>query len=119
MHELHIAWDKANLDKRRASSRKSSRKRRARKLGNIVHFTPQEFEALKRQLGYRCVDCWKTEEELKLEGRTLAPDHIVSLEEGGLDCIENIQPLCHSRQKGSRKGCNNKKGKKNIDYLIS
>jgi HNH endonuclease len=108
--EEEAAWRKANPEKRTAGERK----RRARKRGQTVHYTPQEWQTLKRQLGYRCVSCWKTEAELNLLGRKLVGDHIISLSRGGLDSIENIQPLCHGKS-----GCNDKKQAKTKDFLIS
>jgi HNH endonuclease len=110
-------WKKANPDKVNATNRK----RKARKLGHTVHYTLQEWQTLKRQLGYRCVGCWKTEAELLLLNRVLVGDHIIPLSSDGfeLDCIENIQPLCHSYKKGSTAGCNNKKGAKTKDFLLS
>jgi len=118
-HTIVVTWIRAHPEQWLEINRAKNRRRRARKQGQTVHFTPQEFETLKRQLGYRCIGCWKTETELRLLGRTLAPDHIISLKNGGLDCIENIQPLCHSGAKGSTKGCNNNKGIQTLDYLIS
>jgi hypothetical protein len=109
------AWDKVNPKKRQALNRK----RKARKLGQTVHYTPQELETLKRQLNYKCVGCGRTETELKALGRILVGDHIIALSNGGLDSIENIQPLCHSRGKGSTWGCNNRKHTKTKDFLIS
>jgi hypothetical protein len=93
-------------------------KRRAREIGG-GSWTAAEWQTLKQQLGYRCVGCWKTEAELKLLGRKLVPDHIVSVAkwpkgQPGLNDITNIQPLCHGKG-----GCNNKKHDKCKDFLIS
>jgi predicted restriction endonuclease len=77
-------------------------------------FTLREWLTLKRQYGYRCVACLKTETELALLGRKLVPDHIEPLVKGGLDIIENLQPLCHGRG-----GCNNRKGGRYMDFVIS
>lgn len=117
--------DKANAASRAFAKRHPDRmaatlrKRRARKLGQTVHYTPQEWQALKRQLDYKCVGCGKTETELQTLDRILVGDHIVPLAKGGLDSIENIQPLCHSQKLGSRDGCNNKKAAKIYDFLLS
>lgn len=97
----------------------ASRRRRAHKLGSPVHFTLAEWETLKRQLDNRCVGCHRHESELAALGLRLAPDHIIPLTKGGLDDITNIQPLCHGRKRGARGGCNQKKGAKYWDYLIS
>lgn len=103
-------WAKANPEKMNTQKRK----RKAHKLGQNVHYTAMEWQTLKRQLGFRCVGCWKTETELKVLGRKLVGDHIIALSAGGMDDITNIQPLCHGTG-----GCNNSKGKKYQDFLIS
>jgi 5-methylcytosine-specific restriction endonuclease McrA len=122
-------WQESNSDKHRKKQQRyygrnierlrearcfAARKRKSHKLGCVVHFSQQEWRALKRQYGFRCVGCWKTEIELKALGRILAPDHIIPLSKGGLDDITNIQPLCHGTG-----GCNNRKGAKYRDFLIS
>jgi hypothetical protein len=84
------------------------------KRGCTEHFTETAFEALKNALGNRCVGCWRTGADLKALGRMLIPDHIVSLANGGLDDITNIQPLCQGSD-----GCNNKKHAKYLDYLVA
>lgn len=121
------AWRTRNIEQARASNRKrqkqpkvqalrrvSQANRHARKLGNGGTFTYQEWEILKQQHRHRCVGCWKTEAALKLIGCMLVPDHIIPLVNGGLNIIENIQPLCHGKG-----GCNLKKGRKYFDFLIS
>jgi hypothetical protein len=129
-------WAKANPDKVRVAKRKwkkahpeygrlQAHRRRVRKFGNGGSYTVEEWETLKTQYGHRCVGCWRTETELITLGYMLVPDHIVSLSkrdcEGrlGLNCIENIQPLCHSHRKGVKGGCNEYKGAKYIDFVIS
>ncbi len=64
-------WSKANLDKRRVSNHR----RKARKKNAGGSWTAAQWETLKRQYGYRCVNpaCWKTEKELKVLGGVLAP----------------------------------------------
>jgi hypothetical protein len=105
-----IAWAKANPEKMRAIRHK----RKALKLGNGGSWTAKQWQTLKRQYGFRCVGCWKTESELTALGRKLVPDHIVPVVKGGLNHITNIQPLCHGTG-----GCNNRKGKKYRDFVIS
>jgi hypothetical protein len=103
-------WRQANPDKHKAIAQN----RRARKHGNGGSFTAKEWATLKRQYGNHCVGCWKTEVELKALRRNLVPDHIVPIVKGGLNHITNLQPLCHGEG-----GCNNLKGAKYIDYVIS
>lgn len=57
--------------------------------------TLEEWDALKRKYGYRCVQCRKRKE--------LTKDHIMPLSLKGTDYISNIQPLCRS--------CNSRKWK--------
>ena len=64
-----------------------------------------EWELPKKQYGYTCPCCEKSEPEIKL-----TEDHIIPLSKGGSDLIENIQPLCRS--------CNCKKGIKIIKFLL-
>jgi 5-methylcytosine-specific restriction endonuclease McrA len=45
---------------------------------------------------------------LQEPGIVLTRDHVVPLKHGGLNTIENIQPLCGS--------CNSRKHLKHIDY---
>jgi 5-methylcytosine-specific restriction endonuclease McrA len=120
-----LEWYKANRDRGRKKARAyalanpgrrviNEHNRRARILGNGGTFTAAEWQTLKRQYGFRCVGCWKIEAELKLLGRTLTPDHIVPLVKGGMNIIENLQPLCHGQG-----GCNNSKGSQYLDFIIS
>jgi 5-methylcytosine-specific restriction endonuclease McrA len=78
-------------------------RRRARKLLAPGSHTEQEWQFLKRYYGYKCLCCGKTEPNIQL-----TRDHIVPLEAGGSDAIENIQPLCAR--------CNSRKSTKVIDY---
>jgi len=92
----------------------ATHRRRARKKGNGGSWTVAEWMTLKRQYGFRCVSCWRTEDELKTLGLKLVPDHIISIKNGGMNHITNLQPLCHGFE-----GCNNYKSSKTIDYVIS
>jgi 5-methylcytosine-specific restriction endonuclease McrA len=49
--------------------------------------------------GFKCKKCGKTEEFAKLE-----IDHIVSIAEGGNNCLENLQTLCYQCNMNKRLG---------------
>lgn len=63
-----------------------------------------EWELLKKQYGNRCPMCLQLEPKIKL-----TKDHVIPISKGGMNNIENIQPLCVS--------CNSKKHDKLIDKI--
>jgi 5-methylcytosine-specific restriction endonuclease McrA len=67
--------------------------------------TRTEWELLKRQYGYICPSCNRSEPLIKL-----TKDHIIPVIKGGSNFIENIQPLCFS--------CNRRKQTKIVKYAI-
>lgn len=86
------SWRKRN----RGKVAVQDHRRRAKKSGNGGSFTAGEWELLKKQYGYTCPMCNKKEPEIKL-----TIDHVIPINKGGINRIENIQPLC--------KSCNSKK----------
>lgn len=78
-------------------------RRRARKLQADGFHTEAEWETLKAAYNYTCLCCGRREPEA-----TLTRDHVIPLNVGGNDSIDNIQPLC--------KSCNSRKSTKVIDY---
>lgn len=109
-----LKWRLEHPDRHRENHRAGTNARRAKRNGNGGSFTADEWNVLKRQYDNRCVSCLKTEDELQSLDRKLVPDHIVSVSKGGLGDITNIQPLCHGTG-----GCNNRKGSRYHDYVIS
>ncbi len=83
--------------KNREKSRHQVKSYKVRKKNAIGSHTLDEWETLKVKYGWTCPDCKKREPEI-----ILTEDHIIPLSKGGLNNIENIQPLCRS--------CNSKKG---------
>ena len=78
-------WRKENRDK----ANTINANRRARIAKSEGFHTTGEWELLKKQFGFRCVICKKSEPEIKL-----TRDHIIPISRGGSNWIENIQPLC-------------------------
>jgi 5-methylcytosine-specific restriction endonuclease McrA len=90
-----------NAEKVKIVKANNRRKRRAAKNASDGHFTAEEFDALCSVYGYTCLCCGVTDQRLEA-------DHVVPLTGGGLDSIENIQPLCGE--------CNRRKFTAIIDY---
>ena len=64
-------------------------KNKRNRMPKIGSHTWGEWELLKKQYGFMCPCCEKSEPKIKL-----TQDHIIPLSRGGSDNIENIQPLC-------------------------
>ena len=98
------AWQLAHPERFREQLRVHKQKRRARKKGNGGSWTAKEWATLKRQYGYYCVGCWKTERELQALGRTLMVLAGASLEEVA-DAMGNSPDVVfrhYFKQKGSK-----------------
>jgi 5-methylcytosine-specific restriction endonuclease McrA len=75
---------------------------KATKRKNGGSYTPDEWNAMIEKYGGHCLACGKITK--------LAADHVKPVSLGGLNIIDNIQPLC--------KSCNSKKKQDEIDYRI-
>lgn len=75
--------------------------RRFRIMGNGGKYSTDEWISLCKKFGNKCICCGKS-------NVILTVDHIIPLVKGGMNTIDNLQPLC--------KSCNSKKGTKIIDF---
>ena len=108
VHFYSRKWKENNKDKIRFYGRKwrennrdkvriFEKNRGARERNAVGSFTFQEWEDLKKKCNYTCQMCGKKEPKIKL-----TIDHIIPISRGGINYINNIQPLCRS--------CNSIKG---------
>lgn len=102
-------WQSDNLDKVRGYKRDWKKKNpdlitvykhRRRSRESAGNFTAEEWLSLCEYYGSICLRC--------REIKSLSVDHVIPLCDGGLNTIDNIQPLCVD--------CNCKKGRKHTDY---
>jgi 5-methylcytosine-specific restriction endonuclease McrA len=96
-------WRQNNYEKYLLRNRIETARYRAKRLGASGDFTVAEWLMLVAKYGCRCLCCGQMG-----GGNDLQIDHVVPLEMGGSNNIDNIQPLCEK--------CNKAKGKKVIDY---
>ncbi len=66
-----------------------AQRRRERIRQNGGTFSKTEWDALKKKFDFRCLSCGEQESKIKL-----VADHIVPVCNGGINTIQNIQPLC-------------------------
>ncbi len=88
----------------RLKARQYTHNRKARIKANGGTFSAEEFVSIVEAFDYTCPCC---KERFNLN--ELTPDHIVPLSKGGVNSIDNIQPLCLP--------CNIRKGVKTTNYL--
>jgi hypothetical protein len=107
-------WRLKYPEKAQARNSANSHRRRAKEKSNGGSWTATEWLALKTQYGNKCLGCNRTEALLLSLGLKLVPDHVKPIALGGVNSIENLQPLCHGKS-----CCNNRKGAQEIDYRLS
>lgn len=95
-NELIREWARANYDS--AKNAATCNARRAR-LADRGTFTKEEWLDLCERYEFKCINCGAPEQHA---------DHVIPLSKGGMNTIDNIQPLC--------KSCNSRKGVQTIDY---
>lgn len=112
--ETEKKWSAANQERVKATQTRwlvthrddvlvISHKHRAQKAGTGGTYTVQEWKELKARYDNRCLCCYRPEGEV-----VISIDHIVPIDKGGTNYIDNIQPLCLS--------CNFRKRLKHICY---
>ncbi len=99
-------WQLANPNSRLASDHR----RKARVRWNGGSWTAIEWQACKAKYDFTCLWCRRREPEVKL-----SPDHINPLFLGGLNIIDNIQPLCCGTKESKIGGCQYRKHAKRFD----
>lgn len=77
------------------------RKKRLKAARAAGSHTDLEWDELVKEMGNRCVICWKPHGYLE-------KDHILPIYQGGTDAIGNIQPACLP--------CNRSKGRDSFDW---
>lgn len=88
------------FSKNPGKTREYKNNRRARLANSGGTVTAKEWRSVLEK--YRkCLCCGRTDVSLEM-------DHVIPLSKGGLNTVDNVQPLCEI--------CNNRKGTKAVDY---
>ena len=107
LHKSQRKWAKENADHIKQHNKETPEvhvaawhRRETKRRSNGGSFTAQEWNALCKKYGNKCLCCKRR--------RKLTADHVIPVSKGGTSNIENIQPLCGP--------CNSSKGTKTTDY---
>ena len=99
---IHSRWKASN----KSAVNAATHRRRSKIKGNGGNgWTAAQWEALKAEFDYTCLMCGRQEPAIQLHA-----DHIVPVQVGGTNEIDNIQPLC--------KSCNSRKHTQILDLRI-
>jgi 5-methylcytosine-specific restriction endonuclease McrA len=99
---IHSRWKASN----KSAVNAATHRRRSKIKGNGGDgWTAQQWDALKAEFDYTCLMCGRQEPAIQLHA-----DHVVPVQVGGTNAIENIQPLC--------KSCNSRKHTQVLDLRI-
>ena len=85
-------WQQNNREKYRHINRQYSFRKRDAKGSHTL----KQWEKLKKEYNYCCAICGMQEPFTEQHYPKLTEDHIIPLNKGGSNFIENIQPLCQS-----------------------
>lgn len=96
-------WPIAKLTPQARANKKNKKYLRRARLKNAGKYTPREWRDLCAFYEHRCLCCG---EQFSLDALTV--DHVVPLSRGGLNTIDNLQPLCMN--------CNRRKNDRTADY---
>lgn len=98
--ELFRDYNRSWRENNRIKFRDKQRKRSLLKKGISGSHSIAEWENLKKEHNYNCVECGINETEIKkyykFPYNKLTRDHKIPITKGGSDNIENIAPLCVS-----------------------
>jgi 5-methylcytosine-specific restriction endonuclease McrA len=98
--EMLLARGKAYKDSHRDKLRVVAHNYRTRLVKNGGTYSPADWHALCAWFGNICLCCGAA--------GNLTVDHVIPVAKGGVNSIDNLQPLCHS--------CNSSKRDKSTDY---
>lgn len=104
-HRRTNGWRLENRDSSRRIQRISESKRRSKLAKAQGSHTWEQWCEVVRANGNKCLCCFRGG-----TARSLHRDHVVSINQGGGNSIENVQPLC--------KRCNSSKKNRSIDYRL-
>lgn len=98
-----LSYDDWDYKYNRARWHRTLRSRRLATAREKGQHTNEEWMALVKEFGGRCVRCWR------MVPKHIVKDHIVPICQGGSDGIDNLQPICAR--------CNAQKGPETTNWV--